>query len=155
MNLTRAKQGTRKTGTGSRCSTGSPCRMCAFFPSLSCSLNLFCFQYEPTSPIEMLYQALRHDSGASIILQMLRVLSRCLSRRAFGLLTMSGSKPNVVFVLGPPGSGKGTQCQKIVEVRRGRPVYVRGTSTGHGDIPCVLSVIVVVVCSGAIRNSGR
>jgi hypothetical protein len=25
------------------------------------------------------------------------------------------SKPNVVFVLGAPGSGKGTQCSKIVE----------------------------------------
>lgn len=25
--------------------------------------------------------------------------------------------PNVVFVLGGPGAGKGTQCQKIVEVR--------------------------------------
>jgi uridine kinase len=25
------------------------------------------------------------------------------------------SKPNVIFVLGAPGSGKGTQCQKIVE----------------------------------------
>jgi len=28
---------------------------------------------------------------------------------------MSRGKPNVVFVLGPPGSGKGTQCSKIVE----------------------------------------
>ena len=27
---------------------------------------------------------------------------------------MSG-KPNVVFVLGGPGAGKGTQCQKIVD----------------------------------------
>lgn len=25
------------------------------------------------------------------------------------------SKPNVIFVLGAPGSGKGTQCEKIVE----------------------------------------
>ena len=25
-------------------------------------------------------------------------------------------KPKVVFVLGAPGSGKGTQCEKIVEV---------------------------------------
>lgn len=27
-------------------------------------------------------------------------------------------KPQVVFVLGGPGAGKGTQCSKIVEVRR-------------------------------------
>ena len=26
------------------------------------------------------------------------------------------AKPRVVFVLGAPGSGKGTQCEKIVEV---------------------------------------
>ena len=26
-------------------------------------------------------------------------------------------KPQVVFVLGGPGAGKGTQCSKIVEVR--------------------------------------
>ncbi len=25
------------------------------------------------------------------------------------------AKPNVVFVLGAPGAGKGTQCQKIVD----------------------------------------
>lgn len=30
------------------------------------------------------------------------------------LLTMS--LPKVIFVLGAPGAGKGTQCQKIVEV---------------------------------------
>ena len=29
---------------------------------------------------------------------------------------MSKTKPRVVFVLGAPGSGKGTQCEKIVEV---------------------------------------
>lgn len=29
---------------------------------------------------------------------------------------MSTIKPKVVFVLGPPGSGKGTQCSKIVKV---------------------------------------
>ena len=28
---------------------------------------------------------------------------------------MSEEMPNVVFVLGAPGSGKGTQCQNIVE----------------------------------------
>ena len=29
---------------------------------------------------------------------------------------MSAAKPLVVFVLGGPGAGKGTQCAKIVEV---------------------------------------
>ena len=33
------------------------------------------------------------------------------------LLTMTSAKlPNVIFVLGGPGAGKGTQCVKIVEV---------------------------------------
>lgn len=27
---------------------------------------------------------------------------------------MSGARPKVVFVLGAPGAGKGTQCEKIV-----------------------------------------
>ena len=29
---------------------------------------------------------------------------------------MSSQKPIVAFVLGGPGAGKGTQCEKIVEV---------------------------------------
>ena len=29
--------------------------------------------------------------------------------------TNNEEKPNVVFVLGAPGSGKGTQCQNIVD----------------------------------------
>lgn len=29
---------------------------------------------------------------------------------------MSSDLPNVVFVLGGPGAGKGTQCVKVVEV---------------------------------------
>lgn len=38
---------------------------------------------------------------------------------AFGLApgtARADGKPSVVFVLGAPGSGKGTQCAKIVEV---------------------------------------
>lgn len=31
-----------------------------------------------------------------------------------------GMKPQVVFVLGGPGAGKGTQCSRIVEVRQGK-----------------------------------
>ena len=29
-------------------------------------------------------------------------------------------KPNVVFVLGGPGAGKGTQCESIVKVKTDR-----------------------------------
>jgi len=29
---------------------------------------------------------------------------------------LNEKKPNVMFVLGGPGAGKGTQCYKIVEV---------------------------------------
>lgn len=38
-------------------------------------------------------------------------------------------KPQVVFVLGGPGAGKGTQCSKIVEVRRmGKDKTIKATS---------------------------
>ena len=38
-------------------------------------------------------------------------------------LTNVMTKPRVVFVLGAPGSGKGTQCEKIVEVSCSITVY--------------------------------
>ncbi|GAB0097640.1 UMP-CMP kinase [Sergentomyia squamirostris] len=42
-------------------------------------------------------------------------ISRGFSVKTKYLRTMSLPKPNIVFVLGAPGSGKGTQCEKIVE----------------------------------------
>ena len=38
------------------------------------------------------------------------------TRRVFSMAG-DGQKYNVVFVLGGPGAGKGTQCQKIEEVK--------------------------------------
>lgn len=35
------------------------------------------------------------------------------------LVMSSTIKPDVVFVLGAPGAGKGTQCENIVKVRFG------------------------------------
>lgn len=48
-----------------------------------------------------------------------RVYSHLASRAAYARV-MSAAKPLVVFVLGGPGAGKGTQCAKIVQVSLGR-----------------------------------
>lgn len=56
-------------------------------------------------------------------------------------------KPQVVFVLGGPGAGKGTQCSKIVEVRPDETTRERTMkriendnydSTGHCE--CIVSI---------------
>jgi UMP-CMP kinase len=39
-----------------------------------------------------------------------------VARRRLSVLPAANSKPQVVFVLGPPGSGKGTQCTKASQV---------------------------------------
>lgn len=39
--------------------------------------------------------------------------------RTLARAAMPGDKFNVVFVLGGPGAGKGTQCARIVSVRTG------------------------------------
>lgn len=47
-------------------------------------------------------------------------------------------KPQVVFVLGGPGAGKGTQCSKIVEVRRmGRERTVKSVTFDGYDLTVI------------------
>jgi pyrimidine 5'-nucleotidase len=41
-----------------------------------------------------------------------------IARRRLSVLPLANMKPQVVFVLGPPGSGKGTQCIKASQVFR-------------------------------------
>ena len=38
------------------------------------------------------------------------------AQQYLGLSTVTMGKPKVVFVLGGPGAGKGTQCTRIVKV---------------------------------------
>lgn len=45
----------------------------------------------------------------------INLLASFLHRRLIHTNTMSSEKPKVVFVLGAPGAGKGTQCSKIVD----------------------------------------
>lgn len=42
-------------------------------------------------------------------------LEDCFAPQQFSAPKIESSKPRVVFVLGGPGAGKGTQCAKIVE----------------------------------------
>lgn len=59
--------------------------------------------------------------------------------------TVTVKKPTVVFVLGGPGSGKGTQCANIVEhfgythLSAGdllRAEIKSGSENGYGGLPC-------------------
>lgn len=61
-----------------------------------------------------------------------------VSQRAKSLLYRVSlvMKPQVVFVLGGPGAGKGTQCSKIVEV-----TYERWREKGQWKLPALLAVI--------------
>lgn len=47
-------------------------------------------------------------------------------------------KPQVVFVLGGPGAGKGTQCSKIVAVREmGREKTMKSASSDGYDLTLI------------------
>jgi len=51
------------------------------------------------------------------------------------------AKPSVIFVLGAPGSGKGTQCQKIVE----NFGFVH-LSAGKNRKICFLNLVLLMFC---------
>lgn len=60
-----------------------------------------------------------------------------LTRRPLFLCPHRLMRPKVVFVLGGPGAGKGTQCARIVEVRPGRPAGSLGlTGRRAGQYRC-------------------
>ena len=55
----------------------------------------------------------------TLISRTLRIAARLLplqTRHRYFHISFSMAKYNVMFVLGGPGAGKGTQCEKIVEV---------------------------------------
>jgi len=53
---------------------------------------------------------------SAVALRGLNLWTRLLPHRTVRKITMSGGKPLVIFVLGGPGAGKGTQCENIVKV---------------------------------------
>lgn len=48
-----------------------------------------------------------------ILFQFMRIFLELFRKAGMSLAAI---KPNIVFVLGGPGAGKGTQCEKIVQV---------------------------------------
>lgn len=78
----------------------------------------------PTQPRCMLNRCGRR------LLHVLGLSFPLLTGRPLFLFPHRFMKPQVVFVLGGPGAGKGTQCARIVEVRPGQPAGSLGL-TGH------------------------
>ncbi|XP_017052664.1 UMP-CMP kinase [Drosophila ficusphila] len=61
------------------------------------------------SPFTLTKQLLRHSKASN------RTIATTPNRPPYKIKIMSVEKPKVVFVLGGPGAGKGTQCSKIVD----------------------------------------
>ncbi len=68
--------------------------------------------------VSVLYLEMGLGYVASAVAQRgLRFTSRGLCLVARRKIAMAEEKPAVVFILGGPGAGKGTQCENIVKVR--------------------------------------
>lgn len=52
----------------------------------------------------------------SLQIKTFKILNNFSTPHKENMVSVSDTLPNVVFVLGGPGAGKGTQCSKIVEV---------------------------------------
>lgn len=79
---------------------------------VSCSFHSRLFKATLTTAINRIPSIVSKSSFPSVLSHH---PLRSISLSSLNRFAMSSEKPKIVFVLGAPGAGKGTQCSKIVE----------------------------------------